>query len=132
VGAETAAAGTDARAAVTELFEEFRKALQEKNTAVLDRIWSDDLTFVNFRGQLLTKAQRMQNIRSGATSFKSIQVNEQVVRPYGDVAVLNGVVTLEAQYSGEEGSGTFRFTSVCSRKGGRWQIVAQQMTKIEK
>ena len=124
--------GGDAKAAVTELLEQHRKALLSKDIATLDRIWADDLSFINHRGQLLTKAQRLENVRSGATSFKSIELTEQVVRPYGDAAVTTGVVTVEGQYSGEEGSGVYRFTVVSARRGGQWQIVALQTTRIEK
>ena len=127
-----AAAGGDARAAVIELLEQHRKALLAKDVATLERIWSDDFTFINYRGQLLTRANRLENVRTGATAFKSIQFNDEVVQVHGDSAVLTGVVTLEGQYSGEEGSGAFRFMSVCSRRGGNWQIAALQMTKAGK
>ena len=131
-GAPSAGSGGDARAAVTELLERHRKALLEKDVATIDRLWADDLSFINHRGQILTKAQRMENVRTGATSFKSIQITDQVVRPYGDAVVTTGVVTLDGQYSGEEGSGDYRFTTVWSRRGPQWQMVALQMTKIEK
>jgi uncharacterized protein DUF4440 len=62
--------GGDVRAAVLELHEQHRKALLNKDVATLDRIWTDDFTFINYRGQMLTKAQRLENVRSGATSFK--------------------------------------------------------------
>jgi ketosteroid isomerase-like protein len=128
----SAAAGGDVRAAVIELHEQHRKALLNKDVATLDRIWADDFIFINYRGQMLTRAQRLENVRSGATSFKSIQFTNEVVRPYGDAAVLIGVVTLDGQYSGEEGGGTYCFSSVCSRRGEQWQIAVLQMTKVEK
>jgi len=129
--ASGASAG-DAKAAVIELHEQHRKALLAKDVATLERIWTDDFTFINYRGQLLTRAQRLENVRSGATAFKSIQFTDLVVRPDGESAVLTGVVTLEGQYSGEEGGGTFRFSSYCSRRGGQWKIAALQMTRVEK
>jgi len=124
--------GGDARAAVARGLEEHRQALLKKDVATIDRLWSDDLSFINYRGQLLTKAQRMENVRTGATSFRSIEFTDLVVRPYGDTAVTTGVVTLDGQYSGAEGSGAFQFTTVWSRRGAQWQMVALQMTKVEK
>jgi len=132
VSAAPGGAGGDPKAAVTDLLDQYRKALQAKDVATLDRIWADDLSFVNYRGQLLTKAQRMENIRTGATAFKSIKVTDQVVRAYGDAVVANAVSELEGQYSGQEGSGTYRVTTVWSRQGGQWKMVAIQMTKMEK
>jgi len=127
-----AAAGGDAKAEVIAVHDQYRKALLEKDLVTLDRIWSDDLTFINYRGDLLTKKQRMENVRTGATSLKAVQVGDQTVRVLGDSAVLTALVTLEGQYSGQEGSGTYRATSVYTRQGGQWRISALQMTKVEK
>ena len=126
------AAGGDAKAEVIAVHDRYRKALLEKDLATLDRIWSDDLVFINYRGDLLTKKQRMENVRTGATSFKSVQVGDQTVRAFGDSAVVTATVTLEGQYSGQEGSGTYRATSVYTRQGGQWKIAALQMTRVEK
>ena len=141
VGCQTSgggsAAGTsgveDARQAVPKLLDEYRQALLKKDTAGLERIWADDLTFVNLRGQLLTKAQRLENVRTGATAFRSIEFSETQVREYGDdAAVAVFRVVLEAQYSGQEGSGNYRVTTVWARPRGFWQMTAVQMTRIER
>ena len=131
-GAAPSNVGGDGKAAVTELLEQYRKALQAKDVATADRIWADDLSFINYRGQLLTKAQRLENLRTGATAFKSIKIHDQVVRAYGDAVVVNSVSEIEGQYSGQEGSGTYRVTTVWSRQSGQWKMVAIQMTKVEK
>jgi hypothetical protein len=41
-------------------------------------------------------------------------------------------VTLEAQYSGQEGSGDYRVTTVWARPKGTWQMVAVHMTRVAK
>src|SRR5688572_10939411 len=38
---------------ISRLLDEYNDALLKKDTSVLDRIWADDLSFVNLRGQLL-------------------------------------------------------------------------------
>jgi ketosteroid isomerase-like protein len=129
----SAAATGDVNAAVIDLLEQHRKALLARDVATLDRIWTDDFIFINYRGQLLSKANRLENVRTGATAFTDIQFTNEVVRALGDAAaVLIGVVTLDGQYSGEEGAGTYRFISVCTRRGGEWLISVLQMTRMEK
>ncbi len=96
----------------------------------LDRIWAEDLTFVNPRGELLTKRNRMDNITSGATAFKSIRLTDKQIRVYrgsgedaGDAAaVATFNVALDAQYSAQEGSGDYRVTTTWARRKarGRW------------
>jgi len=130
--AKDSSGATDARHAVPKLLDEYTQALLKKDTATLERIWADDLTFVNPRGQLLTKAQRLENIRSGATAFRSINTIDTQVRPYGDVAAVAVTrVAVEAQYSGQEGSGNYRVTTAWARPRGFWQMTAVQMTRIE-
>src|SRR5262245_45191271 len=95
----------NAQQQLSAMLAEYSQALMKKDMAALDRIWGDDLTFVNLRGELLNKQNRMDNVRTGATAFKSIQMSEKQIRTHGDLAVATAKVVLEAQYSGQEGSG---------------------------
>ena len=123
-------AAQDAKQELKQLTEQYIAALKGKDTATLERIWADDLTFINPDGVLLTKAQRLANIQSGATRFDSLEPISRTVRVYGDTAVINGLTTLKGQYSGQETSGQYRITQVLVRRGGAWQIVALQLTPI--
>jgi ketosteroid isomerase-like protein len=124
--------GAGAEASVMRAWAEYREALTKRDTAKLERIWADDYTFVNGRGMLLTKAERLQNIKSGATQFDSIEDKDRKVRLYGDTALITGKVTLKARYSGQEASGDYRYLNVWVKRGGKWQLVANQITPITK
>lgn len=120
-----------------QLVSQHEQALLRKDTATLERIWADDLTFINPGGEMLTKAQRLENVRSGATKFDSIESTDQKVRVYGDTAVVTGHYTIKGQYntakgqySGQEVGGQYRVTLVGVRRGGQWQVVAIQMTPV--
>jgi len=52
------------------------QAMQNRDLAVLNRIYADDLTFVNARGQVLTKAQRMEEIRAGNVKYLSFDKSD--------------------------------------------------------
>jgi uncharacterized protein (TIGR02246 family) len=129
----SSAGGAGTEQQVNRLLDEYTQALLNKDTAALDRIWSDDLTFINPRGQRLTKQERIDNIKTGATAFRSIRLADQRVRVAdsdADVAIATFNVSLEAQYSGQEGSGTYAVTAVLTRRNNTWQIAAIQMTKV--
>ena len=117
---------------VSDLLDQYNEALLKKDAPALDRIWADDLSFVNLRGQLLSKKERLDNIKTGATSLESAKVSEKNIRVYGNTAIATLVVGIEGQYSGQEGSGSFRITTVWARPKGTWQMVAVQMTPIAK
>ena len=117
---------------ISALLDQYTQALLEKDVAALDRIWADDLSFINLRGELLTKQNRLANIKSGATAFKSIRLSDKRIRTYGEVGVATVQVTLEAQYSGQEGSGDYGVTTVWAKPKDTWQLVAVHMTRVVK
>ena len=115
---------------IGDLLDQYMHALLNKDLAALDRIWADDLTFVNPRGDLLTKRDRMDNIKTGATAFKAIRESDRRVRTYGNAAVATFKVALDAQYSGQEGSGDYRVTTAWAKRNNSWQMVAVHMTRM--
>jgi len=128
-GAQVSATN-NAEQEVTQLTDQYIAALKGKDTAALERIWGDDLTFINPGGVVLTKAQRLADIQSGANRFDSLEVSDRTVRVYGDVAVMTSLTNLKGQYGGQEASGQYRVTNVFARRGGVWQIVSLQMTPL--
>ena len=125
-----AGASGDVQNEISALIDQYSQALLAKDEAALDKIWADDLSFINLRGELLSKQNRMDNIKTGATAFKSTKVSDKRIRTYGETAVVTLRVDLEAQYSGQEGSGSYAVTLVWARPKGAWQMVAVQMTQI--
>lgn len=121
---------SNAEQEVTQLTDQYIAALKAKDTAALERIWGDDLTFINPGGVVLTKTQRLADIQSGANRFDSLEASERTVKVYGDVAVMTSLTTMKGQYGGQEASGQYRVTNVFARRGGAWQIVSLQMTPI--
>ena len=118
---------------VKQMQKRFADAIQRGDTAALAKIWADDYTFTNGAGQLVTKAQRLANLRTGATNVQSADETDIKVRVYGrDAAVLTSRVTLKAQYSGKEGSGEYRNTAFWVKTALGWQMAANQITLIAK
>ena len=110
----------------------YREALATRDVTTLDDIWADDYTFTNPHGALLTKKQRLENIRSGHTQIESVASEDEDVRVYGDTAVITARITLKGKYSGKESSGQYRSISVWVNQQGRWRLVANQLTLIAK
>ena len=124
------AATADEQQILKDRFREYTEALTKRDLAALDKIWAEGYTFTNGRGEFLTKKDRMENIKSGATQFDSISREDEEIRVFGDTAVVTGRVVLKVIYSGKESSGPYRFINVWVKMQGRWQIVANQITLI--
>jgi ketosteroid isomerase-like protein len=119
--------------ALEKRFREYADALTKRDLTALDKIWAPDYTFINPRGELVTKAERMANIKSGATEFQAINPQREKLHVRGNVAVDIGRVTLQGtKYAGKESSGEYRYMLVWVKARDGWQLLANQITLIEK
>jgi len=116
---------------VRQMIEKYRTALLHRDIPALERIWADDYVFVNASGEVVTKTQRLANLKSAATSFDSIKEEENLtVRVYQNSAVATSRVTIKGQYSGQPISGQYRSTHVWVKGSTGWQLVSNQLTAL--
>ena len=130
---QSVAQGADAAAEqeVRQAIKKYREALLQRDAAALEQIWADDYTFTNGAGETLSKAQRLANLKSGATSLDSISQEEEMkVRVHGNVAVATGRVTIKGQYSGKQASGQYQSINVWVKGPAGWQLIANQLTPV--
>ena len=117
---------------VRQAMEKYRTAILQRDVGMLEKIWADDYVFVNAGGDVLTKTERLANIKSGATTLDSINQEENVtVRIYQNSAVVTSRVTLKGQYSGQPISGEYRSILVWVKGPGGWQLVSNQSTAFK-
>src|SRR4029450_8309733 len=116
---------------VRQTIEKYRAALLRRDTPALERIWTDDYFFVNAAGEMLTKAQRLANLKSAATTLESINEEEELkVRVHQNTAVATSRVTIKGQYGGQPTSGQYRSIHVWVKGPTGWQLVANQLTPL--
>ncbi len=117
---------------VRQMIAKYRAALLQRDIPMLEKIWADDYVFVNASGDVLTKAQRLTNLKSGATTLESIKEDEKItVRVYQNSAVATSRVRLKGQYSGQSISGEYRSTLVWVKGPAGWQLVSNQLTALK-
>jgi ketosteroid isomerase-like protein len=117
---------------VRQMIENHRTAILQRDIPTLQKIWADDYVFVNAAGDVLAKAERLANIKSGATTLDSIKNEENVtVRVYQNSAVATSRVTLKGQYSGQPINGEYRSILVWVKGSGGWQLVSNQLTALK-
>jgi ketosteroid isomerase-like protein len=113
------------------LDEERTEAMVKGDLAALDRLLADDLSYVHSSTKVDTKASFIENLRSGASKYKAFQREEANTRVFGDSAVNTGVATVSVENQGQAPA-TFkiRYTDVWVNRGGKWQMVAWQSTRV--
>jgi ketosteroid isomerase-like protein len=116
---------------VRQAIEKYRTALLHRDIPALERIWADDYVFVNASGEILTKAQRLENAKSGSTTLDSINEEENItVRVYQNSAVATSRVTIKGQ-----SAVNLRVVSTATPTFGvkgpaGWQLVSNQLTTL--
>ena len=114
---------------------QYDDALRRGDAAAVAEFWTPDYIFVNPRGERLTRADRLANVRAARTAFDSLshEPKEEQIRTYGDrdpMAVYTALLSLGGRYSGQTERGQYRALVVWIRRDGRWQQLASQLTPV--
>ena len=128
---ETDTSGRSAVETIRLLEEERNQAILRGDAAALERMTSDDYTFITLRGEMRTKAEIIRDFRSGAAKYQSREISDLNVRVYGNSAVVTGKAVQKGAENGKDYSGDYWFTRVYVKQGGRWVSVALQTTLIK-
>jgi ketosteroid isomerase-like protein len=126
--AKTAAPAGRVQEQIKKLEEEWAAAYIKGDAAALGRILADDYTLTDENGSLSNKAQAIQALASGDTTFESIKFDDLKVRVYGAFAIVTGGEIITVRADGMSETSTFRFTDVFALRGGRWQAISSQFT----
>jgi ketosteroid isomerase-like protein len=115
---------------VLEVERQKDQAIRNRDMAVLDRIYVDDLAFANGRGKVLTKSEHMEEIRSGNVKYQNSDRTDFHVHLYGGTAILTGRENSIVEYHGKTINTPRQFITVYVKLDGRWRYVAHQVTPV--
>jgi len=118
---------TSARAAVMARFD----AAIRNDVVALDPLLADDLEYCTFRGNCLTKAEYLADIKSGRVRYVSGDPTVSKVKLFGDGAVVTGVATVTVIRDGAEQTIHISWAAVLAWRNARWQMTAWTSTLLE-
>jgi ketosteroid isomerase-like protein len=96
----------------------------------LEKYLADDYMAIRNDGKLTTKVQEIENYRSGATKYASVEIREATMSIHGNTAIYNSLNSIRATINGKPFSGDVRNTRVWVKQNGDWKIVAFQATQV--
>ncbi len=106
------------------------EAMTTKNTATLEVMLSDQLTYTHSNGLIEDKQQHLENIRTGKLQYRSIQSEEMKLRFYRRTVVGTGIVNVTGVLNEKEFSIQLRYTDVYVKEKGKWRLAAWQSLKL--
>ncbi|MGH9376916.1 MAG: nuclear transport factor 2 family protein [Terriglobia bacterium] len=109
------------------------KALQTGDAATLNRIYGDDVAFVNARGVQLTKAEHIKEHSSREMKFLSFNQDQTDAHVYdnGNTVVIAGRARSVTVYRGKVNRIPRRFTNVYIKQNGQWKLIFHYETLIQ-
>lgn len=69
-------------------------------------------------------------MQSGATEYAAVEPSDVKAADFGDAVVLTGAARIRVTSHGKPNAFSVRFTDVYVNKGGQWQMVAWQSTRL--
>jgi ketosteroid isomerase-like protein len=115
---------------IIDLDKKRMTAMAEKDIATLNELIADDLIYTHSTARLDTKASLIGNMQSGSTVYTSVVPSDVKAQDLGDTVVLTGSCKISVNAGGRANSFGVRFTDVYARRGGRWQMVTWQSTRL--
>ena len=90
-----------------------------------DLLLAPEFVEVSAAGQVRTKAENIQGMKSGQTHWEAFDLSDLDVHVYGETAVVTGRLSRKGTSAGRDLSGQSRYTRYYVRRQGRWQAIFQ-------
>jgi hypothetical protein len=110
--------------------EQLTQAALKADVATYDKLLAHDYISINVLGRTSSKAELVENLKSGKVKFESIDVSDVKVKLYGDTALVISTVNVKGHSGDADLSGQWRSSRVWAKRNGQWQSVLFQATRI--
>ena len=126
-------AQTPAQQEVLQFERDACKAFLDADVAALERVLTPDFTLTLSNGEVNTRADEINELRSGKVHYDVFENYDMLVRLYGnDTAVVLGKTRVKGTADGKPFDRVVQFTDTMIKRNGRWQLAAGHVSRIEK
>lgn len=116
--------------AIIDLDRKRMEAMGKKDIATLNDLLSDDLIYCHSSARLDTKQSLIGAMQSGATVYEAVEPSDVKAQDLGSAVVLTGIARIRVTSGGKPNAFAVRFTDVYANRGGKWQMVTWQSTRL--
>ncbi len=121
----------DPKSQVERLEEVWRTAQLNDDVDAMDRLLSDDYIGITMNGQVVTKAQQLERMRSRNLVLSKVDLQDMKVKLTGPTAVVTGKAEVEGTDEGQAIHGTYRYMRVYMRTpAGAWKVTNLEVTRV--
>jgi ketosteroid isomerase-like protein len=119
------------RKQVELLEQEWQSAMLTDDVSIMDRLLSDDYLGVTAGGDLVTKSQQLERMRTRQLTVTKLDRTDVKYKLIGQIAIVTALAQIEAEAEGRPVQGSFRTTRVYQRvSAGVWKLTSFGITKV--
>ncbi|RWR02321.1 hypothetical protein ED28_08040 [[Pantoea] beijingensis] len=117
--------------AVGDAVEVMRQAMLNVNQGVLEKVSAPNLTYGHSSGKLENRAEFIDDLVTGRSDFKTLNLNNQTIDVNDDVAVVRHTLEAKTNDSGKPGEVKIGVMQIWKKdKAGEWKLLARQAYKL--
>lgn len=126
-------AQTAAEKEVVQFERDACKGFLDADAAALERVLTPDFTLTLSNGDVSTRADEINDLRSGKVHYEVFENYDMLARLYGDnMAVVLGKTRVKGTSDGKPFDRVVQFTDTLIKHDGRWQLAAGHVSRLEK
>lgn len=108
------------------------RALMKGDASAIDQLWPDEFNYISAKGELLSKADIIAELKSGKRKYYSVRHDHIEVHDFGNTIVLRGTSTSRVFSKGAISTGPRIFVDIFAKQDGHWKSVAHTANPIIK
>lgn len=105
-------------------------AMIKADGAALEKLLADELSYTHSNAQVQDKAAFISDIKSGKIKYLTVEPTDQKARIFGNMAIVTGGASVHVVQNGNDLTFKIRYTNAHINRGGAWQMVAWQATRL--
>ncbi|SFS05436.1 protein of unknown function [Granulicella pectinivorans] len=121
----------DVKKQIESMETQWRDAQLTGNIAEMSKLLSDDYFGISMAGEVNTKAQQLERMRTRMLVISKIDLSDMKVKLLGTTAVVTSRAEVQGVNEGTPITGSFRYTRVYQKTpSGQWQITNFEATRL--
>jgi ketosteroid isomerase-like protein len=119
------------REQIEQLESQWKQAMLADDVTAMDKLLSEDYLGVTAGGDLVTKSQQLDRMRTRKVSVTKLDTTEIKFKLIGQIGIVTSLAQIEAESDGRTITGQYRYTRIYQRlPNGSWKITSFEATRV--
>ncbi len=114
---------------IEKTIEDFRKAIIESNTTILNDLLADELSYGHSDGHVEGKMDFINKINDGTYSFLTMELSAQSIIEAGNTMIVRHELDAQTNDEGKPNEAHLYVLLIWNKYGEDWKLIARQAVK---